>query len=128
MALVLCTGVNSALMRSRRYILERAGHTVVTATDDTTLFAACAGRSFHVAVIGQSAGPAIKRRIAALVREQCPDVKVLELYDLHTGRSVEDADSWLEAPVDVPKDLADRVDELAKSDGNESGKSEKEEY
>ena len=115
MALVLCTGVDKGLLQSRRFILERAGHSVVTAMDEKTLLAACASHSFHVAVIGQSTGPGTKRRIAALVRQHCPDVKVLELYDPRAGRLVEDADSWLETPVDIPN-------ELANSDGNESSK------
>jgi CheY-like chemotaxis protein len=126
MALVLCTGVDQALLQSRRYILEHAGHTVVTATDETTLLAACQTRSFDVAVIGQTTGSKIKRRIAALVREHCPHAKLLELYQPYMGRDVDDADAWLPAPIDVPKELADRVDELAKSDVDKSGKSEEE--
>ena len=119
MALVLCTGVDKALLQSRRYVLEAAGHTVVTVTDELTLLAACKENRFDVAVIGQTTGPRMKRRISSLVREHCPQVTVLELYETHIGREVEDADSWLATPVDVPREFPDRVSELA------NGKKEK---
>jgi hypothetical protein len=118
MALVLCTGANKALLQTRRYILESAGHTVISVTDETTLLAVCQKHSFDVAVIGQSTGPKMKRRIAWLVREHCNSAKILELYEPHLGRVLDDADSWLATPVDVPKELVDRVNELANGDGN----------
>jgi len=113
MALVLCTGIDKALLQSRRLILERAGHTVVSAMDDQTLTTVCQKNSFDVAVIGQTVSPNMKQRIASLVRQHCPDAKILELYPLYSEKVLTDADSWLSVPVDVPKDLADRVNELA---------------
>jgi CheY-like chemotaxis protein len=113
MALVLCTGVDKALLQSRRYVLEAAGHTVVTVTDELTLLAACKNHRFDVAVVGQTTGARMKRRIASLVREYCPDTKLLELYETYMGREIDDADSWLPTPVDVPRELPDRVNELA---------------
>jgi hypothetical protein len=112
MALVLCTGVDKALLQSRQLILERAGHTVVSATDEQTLITVCQKHSFDVAVIGQAVSPNVKQRIASLVRQHCPETKILELYPLYAGKVLPDADSWLSVPVDVPKDLADRVNEL----------------
>jgi hypothetical protein len=41
MALVLSTGVDQALLKTRRLILESSGHKVVTAMDETALLAAC---------------------------------------------------------------------------------------
>ena len=41
MALVLCTGVDKALLQSRQLILERAGHTVLSATDEKALITIC---------------------------------------------------------------------------------------
>jgi len=117
MALVLCTGTDKALLHTRQYILETAGHTVVTVTNEIALLAGCKEHTFDVAVIGQSTGPKMKRRIASLVREHCPEAKVLELYEFHLGREIKDADSWLATPTDVPKDLADRVSELANENG-----------
>jgi hypothetical protein len=117
MALVLCSGANQALLKTRRYILEAAGHTVVTVTDESALLAACKKHSFDVAVVGQSTAPKVKHRIASLVREHCPNAKVLELYEPHLGRELKDADSWLATPTDVPRDLADRVTELANGNG-----------
>lgn len=114
MALVLCTGVDKALLQSRRLILERAGHTVVSAADEQTLITACQKHSFDVAVIGQTVSVNMKHRIASLVRQYCPGAKILELFPLYAGKALTDADSWLSVPVDVPKDLADRVNELTR--------------
>jgi hypothetical protein len=118
MALVLCTGVDTALLQSRRLILEHAGHTVISVTDEQTLTAVCQKHSFNVAVIGQAVSPNMKHNIASLVRQHCPDAKVLELYPLYAGKVLPDADAWLEVPTDVPRDLADRVNELAQGKGS----------
>lgn len=113
MALVLCTGVDKALLQSRQLILEHAGHTVVSITDEQTLTTVCKKNSFDVAVIGQTVSPKAKQRIASLVRQHCSGAKILELYPPFEGKALTDADSWLSVPVDVPKELADRVNELA---------------
>jgi hypothetical protein len=113
-ALVLCTGIDASLLATRRLILESAGHKVFTATDEKYLLDICKEQKIDVAVVGQAVDNNIKRRIASLIRTQCPKVKLLELYEPHLGRALDDADSWLLTPTDVPKDLADRVDELAK--------------
>ena len=117
MALVLCTGVNPALVRTRQMLLEQAGHTVVPAMDEPTLLGACQNNQFDVAVIGQTVSPKSKRRVLHLVRQYCPSSKVLELYTSITGRILEEADSWLEVPADVPEELVQRVEALA-SDGD----------
>ena len=114
MALVICTGVDQALLKTRRLMLERAGHTVVMVMDETALRAACKVHSFDVAVVGQALTSKMKRNISSLIRESCLDVRVLELYDNHTGRVLDDADAWLMAPAEIPEDLPNRVDELAK--------------
>lgn len=121
MALVLCTGVDKALLRSRRLILEYAGHTVVSVTDEQTLITVCLKHSFDVAVIGQTVLPNMKHRIVSLIKQHCPHAKILELYPLYTEKVLTDADSWLSVPVDVPKELADRVNELAKRKGGATG-------
>jgi hypothetical protein len=113
MALVLCTGVDPSVVRTRQLILERAGHVVVSALDETSLLAACEQNKFEVAVVGQTVSAKIKHRIARLVRENCPDAKLLELYNLSTGKVLEDADAWLEVLADVPQELAARVETLA---------------
>ncbi|HEY4677525.1 MAG TPA: hypothetical protein VIJ01_10205 [Candidatus Angelobacter sp.] len=113
MALVLCTGVDPAVVRTRQLILERAGHVVVPALDEASLIQACQQNKFDVAVVGQTVSPKIKRRIAGLIRETCTDTKLLELYTISTGRVLDDADSWLEVLADVPQELAARVAGLA---------------
>ena len=71
MALVLCTGVDPSVVRTRQLILERAGHVVVPALDEASLIQACQQNKFDVAVVGQTVSPKIKRRIAGLIRESC---------------------------------------------------------
>ena len=109
MALVLCTGVDPILMRTRQLILEQAGHTVVTASDESVVTTACRQHTFDVAVIGQAISSKVKRHIMSLIRQHCPSAKILELYRFPTGKILDDADSWLEVPTDVPQELADRV-------------------
>src|SRR5438270_161947 len=118
MALVLCTGVNQTLLETRRLILEGAGHTVVSVLDEQNLAPTCQQHAFDVAVIGQGVSPNMKRRISLLVREHCGSAKVLELYSPYAGRALDDADSWLEVPVDAPAELVERVNELAEQKGN----------
>ncbi|HEY2499380.1 MAG TPA: hypothetical protein VGK24_20150 [Candidatus Angelobacter sp.] len=113
MALVLCTGVEPSLVRTRQLILERAGHIVVAALDETALALVCKQHSFEVAVIGQTTSAKTKRHIARFIRESCPGAKLLELYTVSSGKVLEDADSWLEALADIPQELAERVQTLA---------------
>src|SRR5215469_13129120 len=109
MALVLCTGVDRALITTRLLILEKAGHRVIAATDEAEVVAACKKQTFDVAVIGQAVSSHAKRQIMQLVRQFCPSAKILELYRFSLGKKLEDADSWLEVPTDVPEDLVERV-------------------
>jgi hypothetical protein len=115
---VLCTGVDRALLTTRKLLLERGGHTVVTASNERELTDACSRQNFGVAVIGQTVAPSEKRRIGCLLREKCPGAKVLELYSPHLGKLVPDADDWLVVPTEVPVDLAQRVTELARKNAN----------
>lgn len=121
MALVLCTGVDPLLITTRKLILENAGHNVVTATDESSVRAACKLQAFDVAVIGQAGSVKAKQQIMTLIRRHCPSAKVLELYRFSTGRVLEDADSWLEVPADVPQELAERVTALAAKSQRHSG-------
>lgn len=114
MALVLCTGMNPGLMETRKIILQRAGHHVIMADDERELTAACEANDFDVAVIGQTISPKVKRAVASLIRRSCPSAKILELYPPYQGKAVQDADSWLEVPADVPDELAERVNDLAR--------------
>ena len=113
MALVLCTGVDPVLMKTRQLILQQAGHEVVTAMDEDAVKIACQQRIFDVAVIGQAASASKKRAIVALIRKHCASAKILELYRVSTGRTLEDADAWFEVPADVPQELAHHVATLA---------------
>lgn len=114
MAVILCTGADTSLLETRRLILEHAGYTVITATDQNAIIAACRQRAIDVAVIGQSVSVSHKRIIGSLVRQHCPSARILELHQAHQQRAVQDADSWLEVPAGVPQELAERVGELLK--------------
>jgi hypothetical protein len=114
MAVVLCTGVDKMLLQTRQLLLEKAGHTVVVVMDENTLFDVCQKHSFDVAVIGQTVTSKMKSRIAMLIRERCPYVKLLELYPPYIGKVLDDADAWLAVPAETPNELADYVADLAK--------------
>ena len=103
--MVLCTGTDRTLMQTRAMILERAGHTVVPATNEPQLIDACSKVSFDVAVIGQSVPELEKSRVLRLIREYCPKTKVLELFIPSQGKKLADADDWLEGPIQHPNDL-----------------------
>jgi CheY-like chemotaxis protein len=101
------------VLETRRLLLEKGGHKVITVTDEPSLLDACKSHSFDVAVVGQTVPPKIKPRVAMLIRQHCPDVKILELFPPYTGKLLKEADAWLVVPTDVPHDLVERVNELA---------------
>jgi len=113
MALVLCTGSDLALTETRKLILERAGHTVITVMEDKEIVAACRGNTFDVAVIGQIGACNIKCHVFELIRHNCCSARILELFTAQEGPVLAEADSWLEVPANPPSDLADKVCELA---------------
>jgi DNA-binding response OmpR family regulator len=112
MALVLCVGSDAVLMKTRKLILERAGHQVVLGISDADVRQAARSYSFGVAVIGQNMDDQRKRNTFQFLRANCPHVKILELHLVHSQRLLDSADDWLSVPVDVPHDLAERVSAL----------------
>jgi PleD family two-component response regulator len=94
-------------------ILEQAGHTVVVATDQRTVEAACEQYSFDVVILDQCIPPIAKRLMASIIRQRYPSTRILELHLAYHDSSLRDADSWLEVPARVPQDLSERVTELA---------------
>jgi CheY-like chemotaxis protein len=113
MAVVLCVGTIEGLMESRRLIIEKAGHNVIPAKDENDVVRACKTQPIKVAVLGQMLPAPNKIRAFDLLRQHCPNVKVLSLYSPATGRVLPNADDWLAVPADVPSDLAERVSKLA---------------
>jgi len=102
------------LIQTRRLILEGAGHRVIAATSEAEVAVACQQHRFDVAVIGQTISNQQKTALFSLVQKHCPSAKILELYLPSQGRALERANEWLLVPVDVPSQLAERVNELAK--------------
>lgn len=113
MALVLCSGVDLALMNTRKLIIESVGHRVVLGIGEPGIASVCKKHKFDVAVIGQAITTKEKKHIMALIRQHCPSAKILELYPSYEGKVLEDADSWLEVPVNIPARLAETVTALA---------------
>jgi DNA-binding NtrC family response regulator len=114
MALILCTGTDDAVMQTRQLILERAGHTVVLASDDRNIEKACTTQHPTVVVIGQNTSPAVKLRHFQTVQEHCKEAKILELHRPFSERTLDRADAWLVMPNDSPEKLAEVVTDLAK--------------
>ena len=112
MALVLCTGVDPVLMKTRQLILEAAGHTVIPAVDEREVKAACGQHKFDLAVIGQSIAAKMKAHVLGIVQEHCPAARVLELYAAYEGRALANADAWLEMPAGTPDELVRAVNSL----------------
>src|SRR5205814_7284626 len=100
--------------------LEAAGHTVIGVANTLNLASACEKHRFDFAVIGQATSSNAKKSIFSRIREQCPSAKILELYPKYQERTLEDADSW-EVPVDLPRDLPERVNELAGEKSKDAG-------
>ena len=113
MAVVLCTGTDDLLLASRRMLLERAGHTVVSALGTHSVQYACRRAGFDVAVIGQGCTEKEKGEFLSLIRQHCPGAKVLELYLAHSHPALKDADAHLEVPAELTSDFVDRVNALA---------------
>ncbi|MGE5323567.1 MAG: hypothetical protein ACM3SW_11920 [Actinomycetota bacterium] len=105
---------------TRSLILQDAGHTVVAATDELEVVTACETYAFSVAVIGQSASRSRKHALASLIRKHCPSAGILELFSAYEGRILNDADAWLEISPTSPRELAERVNELARRNGTVS--------
>src|ERR1041385_3076228 len=113
MAVVLCIGANKSLLMTRTLLMQQAGHQVTPALSVPEVLAACQRERFDVAVVGQSTRPAEKRRIMQLLREKCPQAKILELYTPNEGRTLQEADDWLEVPAINPTQLVTKVEEMA---------------
>jgi hypothetical protein len=113
MALVLSIGSDPSLMLTRQLLLEQAGHTVIGVTDEKTLAAACELHTFDVAILSQILSLNMKQHVVSLIRGHCPEVKLLELYSITSGRALDDADLWIEVPGNGPEKLTAGVAELA---------------
>lgn len=112
MATILCTGDEPLLLETRKLILQKKGHTVVSAQDQSSVLAICQQHSIDVAVIGECSPPERKREMAAVIRRHCPSVKILELHGIYQSKIIKDPDSTLAMPPEMPDLLARYVDEL----------------
>jgi CheY-like chemotaxis protein len=113
MALVLCTGTDPAVMETRKLILERAGHTVMLASDDRSLEKLCRTHQPAVVVLGQNISPTVKHRYFLTIKEHCKQAKILELHRPFSERALGNADASLVMPNESPEKLAEVVSALA---------------
>lgn len=96
-------------------VLEHGGHTVRVAMNEDEIRDACLENCCEVAVIGQVTLPDLKYSAFRTVREHSPDARVLELHEAYHSPLLGGADDWLEVPTEVPHDLLDRVNHLARN-------------
>ncbi len=76
---ILVVSRDPKLADIRKTVLERAGFTVVPATDDTAVEQACSSNGIQLIMLGYSLAPSDKRRVWAKSREYC-NVPILELH------------------------------------------------
>lgn len=112
MAFVLCTGADRSLTAKCALLLERGGHCVVKASVGPEVLAK-SQQQFDVAVIGPMIGNPMKRYMFHVVKERCPEVKVLEITAPFRRRALPDADDWLDSCFAAPAALSERVARLA---------------
>jgi hypothetical protein len=65
-----------------------------------------------VAIIGQTISRKVKTRVLELVREHCPEARILELTLPYASEALADADAWLEMPSES-EELGEAVNSLA---------------
>lgn len=115
MATILCTGDEPLLLETRKLILQKKGHTVVSAQDQSSVLAICQQHTIDVAVIGECKQPEKKKQMAVLIRRHCPSVKILELHGIYQSKILKDPNSTLAMPPEMPDLLTRYVDELLTS-------------
>jgi len=113
MATILYAGWDHSVMDTRTLVLQSAGHEVHHTRNENEAASACLQRQFDVLVICQTVTNRKKRSIATLIEKNCPNVKILEVYDHHRGKAIDEADSWFEVPPEKPAELAEQVARLA---------------
>jgi DNA-binding response OmpR family regulator len=113
MALVLCTGSDPVVMKTRQLLLEHAGHMVTVASNDSQVEKACKSHQFDVAIIDQNVSPAVKQRFFLLLRKHCATTRILELLRPFNDRALEKADASLVMPSEAPEQLVELVTALA---------------
>jgi len=121
MADILNVGFDSALLTTRRVMLERAGHRVALAHDFRQAVAACERKSFNIVILGNSLLANEKLRVADIVRRHCDGVRLLEL---HNGAKPDlpDADAHLQALQARPEEFLQAVDSLLKQPNRRAAK------
>jgi DNA-binding NtrC family response regulator len=108
---ILCIGLDSAAMRTRLLILERAGHKVTQARDLRQVESACEAISFDVAILGQSLNANEKMRVSDVLQKNCKSAKILELH-IGVAPDLPHADEHLQATAMEPQDLIGAVNAL----------------
>lgn len=114
MGTILCTGADPVLLRTRKLVLEQAGHKVVIAVHATEIQDVCSRQNFHVAVLGATV-PQVLKQTFKIVKKNCPSARILEICFPAGAKVLSDADGWLEM-LDTPTALVELVNALARSE------------
>jgi hypothetical protein len=93
-ATIFCISATSALAEAKRQLLALRPYEFVPPTDFQQIEAACANIRFDLALIGENFDPPIKMAISSLLREHCPGVPILEIYE---DRSVIEGSEYVKA-------------------------------
>ena len=92
-------------------MLNAAGHTATSARDYREVIAACEGRMFAVAILGQTLSFNEKLKISEALRVKCPGIRILELYTTEPP-VLRHAASRLQVSTSQPEDLVKAVNAL----------------
>lgn len=113
---ILNVSVDEELMRIRTAVLTQAGYEVVPATNWLEVYTACKeSRDIHLVIIGQVLPNSEKLRVMETVKELCPTVPILEIYQ--SGRRKVDELSNKEIEYDSdPNSLVREVNRMLKQD------------
>ncbi len=120
---ILCIGIDSAAMRTRKLILEREGHRVTQARDLRQVKTACETISFQIAILGQSLNASEKMRIADVVMTSCKDAKILELHKAYE-QDFPAADAHLQVSAMEPEGLVETVNKLLETPRKKKARSQ----
>ncbi len=77
---VLLLPSDDAFLSHATLILEQSAFLVIAARDLKDVHSACENLLFQAAVLGPALGSRMKRALAMLIQEKCPDVPIIEMF------------------------------------------------
>ncbi len=77
---VLLLPAETGFLSHATLVLEQSTFLVIVARDFKELEAACVALKFHVAVLGPALGRRMKKALALMIQEKCPEVPIIEMF------------------------------------------------